>query len=324
MNNQTESMQHADVSSEVVAKPGTLLRQKRESLQLSQQQIADKLRLRVTLVQSIEENNFNIDKVKTFTRGYVRSYARVVGIEESVILASYDTHYGSAGPDVEMVSFSKRTKREQHNSRINYLTFGIILIVIGISSVWWYQNQEKDTLATESALMETSSAQAETEGDGFATVSDLLGDESTQQTETTPSDEISADESTTDGVFEEDSAAIQTEEDQAVVEASDTVAIAEEVQAVVSEPQVVQEQSASSSIISMNFQADCWIQVKDATGKTLSVGLKKAGQSLSLDGTAPFRVILGAPENVSITFASEPVDLSRYTSGKVARFTLSR
>ncbi|MGL5109148.1 MAG: RodZ domain-containing protein, partial [Vibrio ordalii] len=28
------------------------------------------------------------------------------------------------------------------------------------------------------------------------------------------------------------------------------------------------------------------------------------------------------PESVSMTFASEPVDLSGYTSGKVARFTL--
>lgn len=324
MNNQTESMQHADVSSEVVAKPGTLLRQKRESLQLSQQQIADKLRLRVTLIQSIEDNNFNIDKVKTFTRGYVRSYARVVGIEESEILASYDAHYGNSTSDVEMTSFSKRTKREQHNSRINYLTFGIVLIVIGISSVWWYQNQEKDTLVTESSLMETSSPQAETEGDGFATVRDLLGGESAQEAETTLSDESLTEASAADVVPEEDSVAIQTDEDQAVVEASDTVAVAEEAETVVSEPQVVQEPEASSSIISMNFRADCWIQVKDATGKTLSVGLKKAGQSLSLDGTAPFRVILGAPENVSITFASEPVDLSRYTSGKVARFTLSR
>jgi cytoskeleton protein RodZ len=50
--------------------------------------------------------------------------------------------------------------------------------------------------------------------------------------------------------------------------------------------------------------------------------VKKAGQSLDLTGNMPYSVILGAPENVSMTLASEPVDLSGYTSGKVARFNL--
>ena len=72
----------------------------------------------------------------------------------------------------------------------------------------------------------------------------------------------------------------------------------------------------------MSFTTDCWIQVKDANGKTLVVGTRKPGQDVSLIGEAPFSIILGAPEGVSMTFASEPVDLSGYTAGKVARFTL--
>jgi cytoskeleton protein RodZ len=72
----------------------------------------------------------------------------------------------------------------------------------------------------------------------------------------------------------------------------------------------------------MTFKADCWIQVKDTNGKTLVSGTHKPGQDVELTGKAPFKVILGAPEGVTMTFASEPVDLSGYTSGKVARFTL--
>lgn len=62
--------------------------------------------------------------------------------------------------------------------------------------------------------------------------------------------------------------------------------------------------------------------MKDASGKTLSTGVKKAGQSVSVSGQRPYKLVLGAPEGVSITLASEPVDLSGYTSGKVARLTL--
>lgn len=64
------------------------------------------------------------------------------------------------------------------------------------------------------------------------------------------------------------------------------------------------------------------IQVKDSSGSVLATGLKKAGESLTLTGKAPYSIILGAPEGVSISLADEPVDLSRYTPGKVARLTL--
>ncbi|WP_133151422.1 RodZ domain-containing protein, partial [Vibrio lentus] len=90
---------------------------------------------------------------------------------------------------------------------------------------------------------------------------------------------------------------------------------------VAAESEIVTPEPVANELV-MQFSADCWIQVKDAAGKTLSTGIKKAGQTLNLSGTAPYKVILGAPEGVSMTFASEPVDLSGYTSGKVARITL--
>ena len=89
----------------------------------------------------------------------------------------------------------------------------------------------------------------------------------------------------------------------------------------VAEPEVVIPEPVSNELV-MQFSSDCWIQVKDATGRTLSTGIKKAGQSLNLSGETPYKVVIGAPEAVSMTFASEPVDLSGYTSGKVARITL--
>src|SRR5690606_25885959 len=115
------------------------------------------------------------------------------------------------------------------------------------------------------------------------------------------------------------------------VEVPSSDATPEEV--LIEEPSAVEAEVAESvqtsatladdqQVITMTFEADCWIQVKDAQGKTLISGSRKAGQDLELSGEAPFKVILGATEGVAMTFASEPVDLSRYTAGKVARFTL--
>ena len=105
----------------------------------------------------------------------------------------------------------------------------------------------------------------------------------------------------------------------ALEESTETVVTAVETE--VAAPEVVKPEPIANELV-MQFSADCWIQVKDATGKTLSTGIKKAGQSLNLSGQTPYKVVIGAPEAVSMTFASEPVDLSGYTSGKVARITL--
>ncbi|WP_046223649.1 RodZ domain-containing protein [Vibrio sp. ECSMB14106] len=292
--------EHDTKTQETVApalEAGTLLKNKRESLGLTQKQISDRLKLRVTLIQQIEENQFESDQVATFMRGYIRSYAKYVNLDEKVVLSALH-HAGDAQhQEQEMLSFSRKTKTEKHNSRIMLLTWSIFAVIAGISSLWWWQNQQQDTLSQS-----------------------LVNAESPE--------ELVVEEPLTP---ELDSLAVIESVDVLTVvsaaESSDTVTQVEETQAaaevdsVVAEPEAVTPESVANQLV-MQFSADCWIQVKDAAGKTLSTGIKKAGQTLNLSGTAPYKVILGAPEGVSMTFASEPVDLSGYTSGKVARITL--
>ncbi|PME29140.1 transcriptional regulator [Vibrio sp. 10N.286.55.E10] len=297
---------------------GTLLKNKREALGLTQKQISDRLKLRVTLIQQIEENQFESDQVATFMRGYIRSYAKYVNLDEKVVLSALH-HAGDAQhQEQEMLSFSRKTKTEKHNSRIMILTWSIFAVIAGISSLWWWQNQQQDTLSQ--SLANTAS-------------SEELAVEESLAPEFTSLEVIEAEQNEAGAAAEstDDLVAISDTEDT-----SDAVALADETaaqQATETEPATevaakaeAVEASATPEVVAnelvMQFSADCWIQVKDATGKTLSTGIKKAGQSLNLSGTAPYKVILGAPEGVSMTFASEPVDLSGYTSGKVARITL--
>ncbi|MEC7308115.1 cytoskeleton protein RodZ [Vibrio crassostreae] len=298
---------------------GTLLKNKRESLGLTQKQISDRLKLRVTLIQQIEENQFESDQVATFMRGYIRSYAKYVNLDEKVVLSALH-HAGDAQhQEQEMLSFSRKTKTEKHNSRIMILTWSIFAVIAGISSLWWWQNQQQDTLSQ--SLANTESAEELAVEESLAHEFNSL--------EVIEAEQNEAGASVVEGT--EDLAAISDAEDT-----SDAVTPADETpeqQATETEPtaevtanaEAVEANTTPEAVtkeLVMQFSADCWIQVKDATGKTLSTGIKKAGQSLNLSGTAPYKVILGAPEGVSMTFASEPVDLSGYTSGKVARITL--
>ncbi|MCX8794394.1 cytoskeleton protein RodZ [Vibrio parahaemolyticus] len=298
---------------------GTLLKNKRESLGMTQKQVADRLRLRVSVIEDIENNRFESQQVATFTRGYLRSYAKFVGLDEKVVLVALEqtADVKPKEQEIEMQSFSRKTKHEKHNSRIMLLTWVIAIVIIGISAAWWWQNQQENSLAqvVAEANVETSQPSA----DEIADI-DLMTEE--ELIASTPA-ELAASNNT---ASESSINAAQTDEVvSAETEESTTEATPEPV-SVIEAAEEVQEASPvvpeGMTLLTMKFKADCWIQVKDTNGKTLVSGTQKPGQDVELTGKAPFKVILGAPEGVTMTFASEPVDLSGYTSGKVARFTL--
>ncbi|NQZ48815.1 MAG: DUF4115 domain-containing protein [Moritella sp.] len=89
----------------------------------------------------------------------------------------------------------------------------------------------------------------------------------------------------------------------------------------ITSPVVTDNKSATvAQSLVLTFAGDCWIQVKDKNDKTLSTGVIKAGQSISLQGLAPLSIKLGAPEYVTMSYAGEPVDLSTFKQGRLAKF----
>ncbi|YCO03120.1 cytoskeleton protein RodZ [Vibrio sp. VNB-15] len=300
---------------------GTLLKNKRESLGMTQKQVADRLRLRVSVIEDIESNRFEAQQVTTFTRGYLRSYAKFVGLDEKIVLAALEqTSEVHVKPqETEMQSFSRKTKHEKHNSRIMLLTWAIAIVITGISGAWWWQNQQENSLAQ---VVTESATEAEQTTDD-ADIDLMSADELIASTpaEISPASEVTTTVSSADATVSEADNTVAASEEVA------TEVVAEEPVAVIEDAEATQEPTTpvvpeGMTLLTMKFKADCWIQVKDSNGKTLVSGTRKPGQDVELAGKAPFKVILGAPEGVTMTFASEPVDLSGYTSGKVARFTL--
>ncbi|WP_375752804.1 cytoskeleton protein RodZ [Vibrio sp. HN007] len=303
-----------------LVKAGDLLRQKREELGVSQKDIADRLRLRVSIIESIDNNDFEFDHVATFTRGYLRSYAKAVGLDEKEVLSALDGAEDAQHSPQSMQSFSRKTKRDKHDSRIISLSWIIFAVIIGISSVWWYQNQQ-DTLV-EATQQESPQPALVTEQDTTpepVQLPEVNTSESEAVVEPEIVEEVIEAEATTTPEPLEPETEVVAEEQEVALEPEtqpEEVTIIE-----ITEEEPVQSEAFGNTLV-MNFSADCWVQVKDANGKTLVTGVKKAGQNLNVAGELPYSVVLGAPEGVKMTLASEPVDLSGYTSGKVARFTL--
>jgi cytoskeleton protein RodZ len=117
--------------------PGEILSSAREQQGLTQQQVADRLHLRLSSVQAIESDSIEQGVSITFTKGYVRLYARLLGINADPLLKSFDKIHVSSNPPSKLQSFSKRVEREANDSRWNFVTYIIILLLVGLLVVWW-------------------------------------------------------------------------------------------------------------------------------------------------------------------------------------------
>ena len=83
----TKSFYGEDLGTKNVSK---LLVEARQSLKLSQKEIADQLYLTKTLIQQLEEGKFGELPTKAFVKGYLRSYARVVGLSGDAIIQRFE------------------------------------------------------------------------------------------------------------------------------------------------------------------------------------------------------------------------------------------
>ena len=62
---------------------------------LSQVQVAEKLFLKTQIIECLDDGAFERIPKKAFIRGYIRAYARVVGLEGSELVAAYDAEVGA-------------------------------------------------------------------------------------------------------------------------------------------------------------------------------------------------------------------------------------
>jgi len=74
---------------------GALLRAAREARQIALQEMADKTRISVKYLEAIEGDDYGSLPSATFVRGYLREMSRMLGIEETTLVAGYMRRFPS-------------------------------------------------------------------------------------------------------------------------------------------------------------------------------------------------------------------------------------
>ncbi len=290
---------------------GQTLRQEREKRQLSLEQAAQQLKLRVEILRNLELDQPDKAILPTFMRGYLKSYARFLKLPEQALLTRFEQqHQVKSAPVKTMRTFSNRSAKQRTEARYMWLTWLIALVLLVSLAVWFWQSARENKLLQSDALP----GPAQTV---LAPTAELVSEQPLSAVElTTVEPELTTSEPET--LTELDVTALPPAAQQQLEQLNQALQQEEAVSAVSEQP----PQSLHDRL-KMTFSDNCWIDVLDANGDRIAFGTKQAGYVMELNAKGPFVITLGNPGVVSIELNNQPYDMSRFPGNRVAKFTLS-
>jgi cytoskeleton protein RodZ len=334
-NEQNESVAATDEINLIVG-PGAILKEARETRGLSEQQVADKLNFRLRLVQNIEVDIFDRSLPEAFNRGYLKSYAKLVNIPETVVLNSYDQLAEVQNQCAGMQSFSKGTEKQAEHKLLMWITYLILAIFLTATVVWWLQtpSEQPEPIEAESAnLVAKASATNETNKNIPTTTNAITNESNLDDSGVTENNAVSEGETfdvndelntSTENATNTETVNIETEQlDNGVSSAipSETVESAN-VESITDESITAESETSLIANVVFTFSGDCWVNIYDATGERIAWGVKKSGYVMKISGQAPFSITLGKPELVAIDYNDLAVDMTGFNAGNIAKFSL--
>ncbi len=314
---------------------GARLRQAREAAGISVEEAASDLRLSRALLRSLEADEFERLPPPIFTRGYLRNYAQLVGLDSEPLVAAYDRHAGAPTPTP--------ARRERPDPDISNAGRGrelagvfIVLIAVGLAGWWWFMRPpvEREPVYDPFAelngellpSMEAPAAPPQTEraeapatapgefgppdgdragspGSEAAAVADAGGD--TQGASGAPAEAANAPPGA-----------------QVPVEGAGQPVQAEQPEQPAAT--VTAESPPPGSVrIELRFAETSWTEVSGQGGQRLVYKTLPPGAERTVTARLPVRVVLGNAPAVDIRVNGKPYDVTPYlSSGTVARFTL--
>ena len=296
-------------SKQVQLTAGEQLRHTREQKNLSLADVASQLNLEARIIEAIEANDFESLPAATYARGYLRSYAKILNMDAEVMLAAYNNEAPDPPEIIPEVKHSSQTSSS--DKPVKAFTYLVSLTLVILLSAWLYSNYLIDPAGKQ--------VQGHVEENNEVAVSALSYEVPIVQHSDQPFYRVVE-------IDEAESIENVTTSTETIIneEANDETSNSESVPDDEDYPRTLSSELDGPDSLVLRLSADSWIEIFDALGNKVFLNLGREGQQLNLRGTAPFSVVLGFAEGVSVEINGSAFDTAPFTEGSIARFTLDR
>jgi len=267
---------------------GATLRHARESIGLSIDAVAQQLKLAPRQVQALEADDYAQLPGRTFVRGFMRNYARLLRLDADAVVAALPEVGHSPLLDGPALSSTTRVMGElpaELSAKPSNARWAIPLALIAIVVIAAVYEFGRPIAERARALFfeRTTSAPTAT------------------PTPTAPEPPASAPAPTSTG---------------------DATATPAQAATPAIEPAPVSAAAAGDAPLVFVFRGTSWIEVKDAKGAIVLSTMGYPGATHAVGGAFPLEVVLGNAEAVIVSLRGVPFDTTAFVKQNVAKFTV--
>jgi cytoskeleton protein RodZ len=329
--------------------PGRALYFARQSKGWDRDYVAKQLHLKPESVTAMEEDNYQALPGTVFIYGYMKNYARLLGLDADNLLADLPLTNELEQRPANLSTSRPDPKLVQRNRLGKPLFWLVTIVLLAMAGDWWWKNRNElgsigdfalsgknrpasaamtppdapevapMTLETDAGLPPdpaTVEARFPDQDPNLAldgSPADTLGDPSLPP-------EIAPGEDDVDDASSDQPAVIEPAPD--AFEAPVTETVTNQPAGSLPPVDAAKVTTAPTDKIVFEFTATCWVNISDASRTYRLVGEMKPGDRHELGGSPPYSVILGNASGVKVSVYGTPLDIGTFSTGNVARFKL--
>jgi cytoskeleton protein RodZ len=317
----TDAVSHIEgAGAPPATRPGTgaVLRSAREAAGLSIDAVAQQLKLAPRQVKAIEEEDFSHLPGRTFVRGFVRNYARLLRLDSDAVLAALpDAATAQEVPSLQPPAADMGELPAPEGTGLGWTRWAIPAAMIAIvAALALYEflrpvpaaEAPRGTPASDAAPLSPSTpAAAPASENAGIPLANPVASTTTPVVGTTPSHEPA-------GIPLPTPISVATSS----APAASTTAAPEPDPALAAKPAT----SPGRGSLVLDFRDYSWTEIKDRKGIVLLSRMNPGGSTQTVSGDAPLDLVIGNAADVTLTFKGARVDLGPFTRQNVARLTL--
>jgi cytoskeleton protein RodZ len=291
---------------------GTLLRTAREAAGFSLDAVAQQLKLHPRQVRAMEDGDFAQLPGRTFVRGFVRNYARLLKLDADAVLAALPGGGDSAGlasPTLHATAPSIGELPVSQSSRPAWAKWAIPLTLVAIIAAGAAYEMLRPAAPPPTLAPASGEAREPVIGPRApepppAPAAVTAG--TTPPPVTAPSMPAPA------------PGAMPTGAAPVPPPGATTTSLPNPVAATPSAP----ASGVGDRELVLSFRDHSWTEVRERNGRVLLSAMMTPGARQVLSGQGPFELVIGNAADVSLTLDGKTVDLVPHTRQSVARLTL--